>query len=176
MVDTYDNRATVMLGGVEIQLVASKLAEKIYGDRFRHDTDALGESNSYHLIDVAVLNDDGKPLVGEDGNPITRKQEHQYDYTGQLKLDIAISAQSRIGATAEIPEQVVAATWAMAKAADSTEQSYDEFLVWWWSLPSNAADDLALFEAVCVDLAERAFFREYGRRNNPQKPDEGEEG
>ena len=63
----------------------------------------------------------------------------------------------------------------MARAAGSTEESYDRWLVWWWSLPSSAADDLALFEVVCVDLAERAFFRDYGRRGDAQEPDEAEE-
>ena len=174
MTDPYDNRATVTLGGLEVTLVASKLAERIYGDRFRHDIDALGESNAYHAQEVAVTDEDGKPVLSDDGKPRTRQVMMEYGYTGQLKLDIAISAQSNIGATAEITQQVVAATWAMAKAAGSTSESYDRWLVWWWSLPSNSADDLALFEAVCVDLAERAFFRDYGRHARAQKPDETE--
>lgn len=176
MADVHNNRATVTLGGREITLVASKLAERIYGDRFRSDVDALGESNSYSTMRVPSFDANGKPELDEAGNAVTHEVVTQVAYKGALKYDVAVSAASQIGATAEIPVQVVAAAWAMAVAADSTELSFDEWLVWWWSLPSNAQDDLSLFEAVCVDLAERAFFRNYGRPNGALKPDESEEG
>lgn len=162
MVDVHDNRATVTLGGDECELVASKLAERIYGDRFRNDVSALGESG----VMRAVIGDDGKP-TGE---------TYQVAYSGRLKLDIAISAGAPVGPTAEIPDQVVAAAWAMAKAAGSTEDDWDTFLVNWLSLPSNAQEDLELFEAVCVDLSERAFFRDLGRSRDAEEPDQGEEG
>ena len=148
MVDAHDNRAKVSIGGVEYELVASKLAERIYGDRFRNDTSALGESG----VMKSVFGEDGKPTG--DAYPVT--------YSGRLKLDIAISASAPVGPTAEIPDQVVAAAWAMAKAAGSTEDDWDTFLVNWLKLPSNAQEDLKLYEAVCVDLAERAFFRDVG--------------
>ena len=157
MVDAHDNRAKVSIGGVEYELVASKLAERIYGNRFRNDISALGESG----VTNAVLGEDGKP-TGE---------TYQVTYSGRLKLDIAISAGSPVGPTAEIPDQVVAAAWAMAKAAGSTEDDWDTFLVDWLKLPSNAQEDLELFEAVCVDLAERAFFRDLGRPRDAEEPD-----
>lgn len=158
MVDTHDNRAKVSIGGVEYELVASKLAERIYGDRFRNDVSALGESG----VTNAVLGEDGKP-TGE---------TYQVTYSGRLKLDIAISAGAPVGPTAEIPDQVVAAAWAMAKAAGSTDKDWDTFIVDWLSLPSNAQEDFDLFEAVCVDLAERAFFRDLGRPRDAEEPDE----
>lgn len=161
MVDAHDNRATVTLGGIEYDLVASKLAERIYGDRFRNDTSALGESG--------VMN----TVKGEDGKPTG--ETYPVTYSGRLKLDIAISASSPVGPTAEIPDQVVAAAWAMAKAAGSTDKDWDEFFVDWLSLPSNAQEDLDLYEAVCVDLAERAFFRDLGRPRDAEEPDQGEE-
>ena len=157
MADIHDNRAKVSIGGVEYELVASKLAERIYGDRFRNDISALGESGVMN----AVLDEDGKP-TGE---------TYQVTYSGRLKLDIAISTGAPVGPTAEIPDQVVAATWAMAKAAGSTEDDWDTFLVSWLKLPSNAQEDFELFEAVCVDLAERAFFRDLGRPRDAEEPD-----
>ena len=80
------------VGGIEYELVASKLAERIYGDRFRNDTSALGESGVMN----AVFDEDGKP-TGE---------TYQVTYSGRLKLDIAISAGAPVGPTAEIPDQV----------------------------------------------------------------------
>ena len=160
MVDTHDNRAKVSVGGVEYELVASKLAERIYGDRFRNDVSSLGKSG---LL---------RSERDEDGNPTG--ETYQVSYSGKLKLDIAISAASPVGPTAEIPDQVVAATWAMAKAAGSTDDDWDTFFVNWLKLPSNAQDDLDLFEAVCVDLAERAFFRDLGRPRGAEEPNEVE--
>jgi hypothetical protein len=162
MVDAHDNRAKVSIGGVEYELVASKLAERIYGDRFRNDTSALGESGVT------------KPVLGEDGKPTG--ETYPVTYSGRLKLDIAISAAAPVGPTADIPDQVVAAAWAMTKAAGSTEDDWDTFLVNWLKLPSNAQEDLDLYEAVCVDRAERAFFRDLGRPRNVEEPDQGEEG
>ncbi len=160
MADTHDNIATVVLGGEEYKLCASKRAERIYGDRFRSDVAALGTSG----VIRQERDKDGKPV----GEP------YQVAYSGRLKLDIAVSAAAPVGPTADIPDQVVAAAWALARAAGSTEKSYDEWLVWWWTLPCDAGEDLDLYEAVCVDLAERAFFRHLGGRNHAQESDEGE--
>lgn len=160
-VDLHDNRVTVTLGGVEFELVASKLAERIYGDRFRNDVSALGESG---VMNTATRK-------GEDGKEV--KETYQAAYSGRLKLDIAISSGAPVGPTAEIPDQIVAAAWAMARAAGSTEDDWDTFFVNWLKLPSNAQEDLDLYEAVCVDLAERAFFRDLGRPRDAEEPDEG---
>ncbi len=161
MADAHDNRAKVRIGGVEYELVASKLAERIYGDRFRNDVSALGESG---VVNTTTSKDkDGKEVV----------ERYQTAYSGRLKLDIAISSGAPVGPTAEIPDQVVAAAWAMARAAGSTEDDWDTFFVDWLSLPSNAQEDLDLYEAVCVDLAERAFFRDLGRPRDAEEPDQG---
>lgn len=159
MTDAHNNHARVSIGGVEYELVASKLAERIYGNRFRNDVGALGESGVLN----AVLDEDGKPTG----------QTYQVAYSGRLKLDIAISTGAPVGPTAEIPDQVVAAAWAMAKAAGSTDDDWDAFLVNWLKLPSSAQEDLELFEVVCVDLAERAFFRDLGRPRDAEEPDQG---
>ena len=157
MTDVHDNRVTVTLGGDELELVASKLAERIYGDRFRNDVETLGDSGVF------------RRERDRDGNPIG--EPYMVAYSGRLKLDIAVSAACNVSG-GDIPQQVVAATWALARAAGSTELSYDEFDAWWLSLPSNAQEDLDLFEAVCVDLSERAFFRNIGGRGNAAEPDE----
>lgn len=176
MVDAHDNRAKVSIGGVEYELVASKLAERIYGDRFRSDVEALGQSNSFGYKDVPLLDKDGKPVKGGDGTQLKQKVPYELAYIGRLKFDIMISANSRVTVAGEIPNQVVAAAWAMAKAAGSTEKGFEEWHAWWLSLPSNASEDLALWEAVCVDLSERAFFRDFGRQGGAAEPDEDEEG
>lgn len=160
MADVHNNRAIVTLGGDEFELVASKLAERVYGDRFRHDTDVLGTSG--------VM----RRERDKDGNPIG--EPYEVAYSGRLKLDVAVSAAANV-AGGEIPKQVVAATWALAKAAGSTDMSYDEFDAWWLSLPSNAQEDLDLFEAVCVDLSERAFFRDKRGPSDAAEPDEAEQ-
>ena len=147
MADTHDNRAIVTLGGEDYEIVASKLAERIYGDRFREDTEALGTSG-------VIRRERDK-----DNNPIG--EPYEATYSGRLKLDIAISMSADISG-GEIPQQVVAAAWAMAKAAGSIDMTYDEFDAFWLSLPSSAHEDVDLFKAVCVDLAERAFFRDFG--------------
>lgn len=158
--DTHDNRAVVMLGGDEFELVASKLAERIYGDRFRSDVATLGTSG--------VM----RRERDKDGNPIG--DPYEVAYSGRLKLDIAVSAAANV-AGGDIPKQVVAAAWALARAAGSTDMSYDEFDAFWLSLPSNAQEDLDLWEAVCVDLSERAFFREPVGHSDASEPDEVEE-
>lgn len=168
MADTQ-NRVTVTLGDCELELAATKLAERIYGDRFRSDVEALGASNSRRLVQVAT----GE--VDAEGKPVAEKRAIELSYCGRLKMDIAVSANSNIGAMAELPDQVVAATWAMAKAAGSTDKDYDEFFAWWLTLPSSAQQDMALWEAVCVDLAERAFFRDYSRPDGAGTSDEIEE-
>lgn len=155
--DAHDNRVTVTLGGDEFVLVASKLAERIYGDRFRNDTEALGESGVFRRERDAKGNFIGEPFM--------------VAYSGRLKLDIAVSSACNVSG-GDIPQQVVAATWALARAAGSTDMSYDEFEAWWLTLPSNAQEDLDLFEAVCVDLSERAFFRDNTRRGDATEPDE----
>ena len=160
MSDIHNNRAKVTLGGDEFELVASKLAERIYGDRFRNDVETLGESGVIRQERDA------------DGNPIG--EPYVVNYSGRLKLDVAISSACNVSG-GEIPQQVVAATWALAKAAGSTDMTYDEFDAYWLSLPSNAQEDIDLFEAVCVDLAERAFFRDGARQGNAAEPNEVEE-
>jgi len=175
MVDRYNNHATVVIGDTSLEIVASKLAEKFYGERFRQDVEALGESNSVRAFKVPTYDDEGKPVVDEEGKAVCKVEHLPLTYTGRLKMDIAVSANSRIGSTAEIPDQVVAATWAMARAAGSTDKSYDDFYTWWLTQPSSAKQDLALWEAVCVDLAERAFFRDYGRPDDAHESDEVEE-
>lgn len=160
MADVHDNRAVVTLGGDEFELVASKLAERVYGDRFRHDTDVLGTSG--------VM----RRERDKDGNPIG--EPYEVAYSGRLKLDVAVSAAANV-AGGDIPKQVVAAAWALARAAGSTDMTYDEFDAFWLSLPSNAQEDLDLFEAVCVDLSERAFFRDPGGHGNAAEPDEAKE-
>lgn len=174
--DTHDNRATVTLDGKQYELIASKLAERIYGDRFRSDVDALGPSNSFSSKPEPLRDRDGNALLDDDGNVITHQVSYELTYVGRLKFDIMVSANSRISAAGEIPDQVVAAAWAMAKAAGSTEKDFDEWFVDWLSLPSNSQEDINLWEAVCVDLAERAFFRDYGRPGGPAEPDEDQEG
>ena len=169
MVDAHDNRVTVTLGDCEIELAATKLAERIYGDRFRDDVEALGKSNSTRMVKVPT----GE--VDAEGNPVTESEVIELSYVGRLKIDIAVSANSNVGVTAEIPDQVVAAAWAMAKASGSTDKTYDDFFAWWLTLPSSAQQDMALWEAVCVDLAERAFFRDYGRPGGAEPSDEIEE-
>ena len=158
--DAHNNRVTVTLGGDKFELVASKLAERIYGDRFRDDVETLGESG--------VIRQERD----RDGNPIG--EPYYVTYSGRLKLDVAVSAACNVAA-GDIPKQVVAATWALAKAAGSTDMTFDEFDAYWLSLPSNSQEDLDLWEAVCVDLVERAFFREPSGRGDAAEPNEVEE-
>lgn len=172
MADIYNNRATVTLGGNELVIVASKLAERIYGDRFRNDVAALGEPHSYRAIKTPKYDDEGKPVVTKDGTPVYNIQQIALSYTGRLKMDVATSANINFTELMELPDQVIAATWAMAKAAGSTEDSFEDFFAWWLTLPSCAEDDIKLWEAVCVDLAERAFFRGFARPNDASKSDE----
>lgn len=160
--DIHDNRATVELGGSKYELAASKLAERIYGDRFRDDLDQLGRSGLYAKEEVKTTDDDGNEVTS-----IVRSELH---YTGRLKTDVALSSVTNVSAMGDIPTQVHAAAWAMARAAGSTALSWDEWIA---ELPSNADEDVALFEAVCVDLSERAFFRKREGRSDAGEPDEG---
>ena len=175
VVDVHDNHVVVSIGGCEYTLVASKLAERIYGDRFRSDVGALGECFATHKHLEPVLDGRGNRVLDEDGNTAQRVVKTRLSYVGQLKFDVAVSATTTIGLTGELPTQVVAAAWAMAKAAGSTDKDFDQWLVDWWSTPSNAQEDLALWEAVCVDLSERAFFRNLGGPGGAQEPDETQE-
>jgi hypothetical protein len=174
-VDVHDNRANVIIGGSEFTLVASLLAERIYGDTFRSDPDQLGYSSSYTTVRVPVRDDEGNPVVDSQGNPVTKPERGlEISYTGRFKADVSVSAISRGVTLGDVPYQVYAAAWAMARAAGSTDMSWDEWRVWTENLPSNMDRDRALWEAVCVDLAERAIFRDESRPTDTGKPDEGE--
>ena len=175
MADLHDNRATVVLGGESVELCASKLAERFYGDRFRSDVESLGLSNANATRKQPETDDEGNPVRGKDGDPVMVDAEFELSYIGRLKFDVMVSASSRVTVAGEIPNQVIAAAWAMARAAGSTDLSYDEWLAWYLSLPSNAQEDLSLWEAVCVDLSERAFFRDFGRPDGAGEPDEDKE-
>lgn len=178
VIDIYDNRATVALGGEEFPIIASKLAERIYGKRFRHNVDDLGDSISYRTVSAQKVGDDGLPVFTTDTDgkkvPVMESRTIELAYTGRLKLDVMVSANVNVGPTGEIPqEQVIAAVWAMARAAGSTDKTYDEFFAWYLTLPSNAEDDIRLWEVVCVDLAERAFFRHGTGPHDADQPNEG---
>lgn len=172
--DAHDNHATVTLGGREYELAASLLAERIYGDRFRDSTDELGRSGIYQVERAPALGEDGSPILGEDGRPMTRVVGRtEICYTGRFKVDVAVSQQTPRAAlaTGDVPVQAFAAAWAMARAAGSTDASWDVFLA---SVPSNAEEHVALWEAVCVDLAERAIFRHREGQADAREPHDGE--
>jgi hypothetical protein len=171
MTSAYNNRTTVTLGGREYTLVATKNAEKIYGDRFRDDLESLGPSGAYTHENVKRTVQE----ADEDGNTIERDVTEvvttELVYTGRLKGDLAISSMSRVTGFGDVPYQVFAAAWAMATAAGSIDEPYD---TWFANLPSNVSEDIALWRAVCVDLCERAFFWEPGGQTDAGKPDAGE--
>lgn len=179
--DPYDNRATVHLGGRAFELIASKGAERIYGDRFRFDPQALADDHA--ATPVTASDPDGNQVV----------QLRRVAYTGRLKVDLLVTANmlrshqggrgdaatvvSRLSAYLDYPvRQLMAATWAMAKAAGSTKLGWDEWEAWTWTLPSSAKEDEELWRVVCVDLLERAFFRGYEGAGDAREPDDDDEG
>lgn len=171
--DPYNNRAVVHLGGRAFDLIASKGAERTYGDRFRHDPGALSDGSA--AIPVRSTDEDGNETF-----TLT-----QLEYTGRLKADLLITANmlqrgrddtaakvSRLSAYLDYPvTQLMAATWAMAKAAGSTDMGWDEWEAWTWTLPSSAEEDEELWRVVCVDLLGRAFFRGYVGEGDVSEPD-----
>lgn len=167
--DPYDNRATVHLGGRPFELIASKGAERIYGERFRFDPDALSDERA--AVPERVTDGDGNASVRR--VPIS--------YTGRLRADLVMTANLlrttgrgsvRLAAILDYPvTQLMAAVWAMARAAGSTDMDWDEWEVWTWTLPSSAKEDEELWEAVCVDLFERAFFRDLEGAGDAPEPD-----
>ena len=171
--DPYNNRAVVHLGGRAFDLIASKGAERAYGDRFRLDPGALSDGSA--AIPVRETDADGNETV----------TLRQLEYTGRLKTDLLITANmlqagrddavakiSRLSAYLDYPgTQLMAATWAMAKAAGSTDMGWDEWEAWTWTLPSSAKEDEELWRVVCVDLLGRAFFRGYEGTGDAPEPD-----
>jgi len=173
--DVHNNRVDVTIGGSEFTLVASVLAERIYGDTFRNDLSELGYSNSYSTQRIPITDADGNPMADESGNLLTKPvQGPEISYVGRFKTDISVSSISKGVAIGDIPYQVYAAAWAMACAAGSTDMTWDEWRTWTENLPSNMERDRALWEAVCVDLSERAIFRSGDGPIDTEEPDESE--
>lgn len=168
MADTYDNRARIEIGGRAFELAATKRAECFYAERFRDDAGALGPSDAYDIVTVDEETGDGGTL--------RHKVRRHIPYVGRLRADISASMLVPPYETMEAPLQVYAAIWAMARAAGSTEDSWDEFEAWLMELPSTFEQDVAAWKVVCADLAGRAFFRNYIRRDDAGQPHEGEEG
>lgn len=160
--DAHDNRARVTLGGDEFDIVASKRAERIYADRFRDDVEALGES----LTRTTVT------LPAEEGEA-PQRVEQVVPYQGRLKADVYTSMMCPFVRSMELPTQVYAAVWAMGSAAGSTDESWDEFWARVLDMPSDMDEEKQIFEAVCVDLVRRAFFRNLVRQDDAGQPDEG---
>ena len=149
----YDNRATVTIGGERYEVAASNGACQIYFDEF---CDKLPEPFDGRLRDDILevyiqyaralgINPAGDEAEDEDGE----------------------AAEIRVLGYEELP-QIVGITWAMARAAGSTDLGWDEFLRRFMDASSTKREFRELYNALVIDLAQRAFFHE------PEGPEDAE--
>ena len=132
----YDNRTTVELGGKDVEIEASNLACRIYADEFReHDREAL---------------------TGD-------KEKDAKAYSGKLIHDILLDRQNVLDAGESWPEwddipRILAAIWAMARAAGSTKLGWKAFRESVGHAPANLYEASTATNKV-LELGNRTFFR-----------------
>lgn len=140
----YDNRATVTIGGERYEVAASNGACQIYFDEF---CDKLPEPFDGRLRDdILEVYIQYARALGI--NPAGDEAEDEDEDT-----------EIRVLGYEELP-QIVGITWAMARAAGSTDLGWDEFLRRFMDASSSNREFRELYNALVIDLAQRAFFHE----------------
>lgn len=140
----YDNRATVTIGGERYEVAASNGACQIYFDEF---CDKLPEPFDGRLRDdILEVYIQYARALGI--NPAGDESEDEDEDT-----------EIRVLGYEELP-QIVGITWAMARAAGSTDLGWDEFLRRFMDASSTKREFRELYNALVIDLAQRAFFHE----------------
>ena len=152
MADTaYDNRTTATVGGHEYEVEASNLACRVYADEFREA--------------------DSKELTGDAERDAGR-------YTGRLIHDLLADRQRVLAAGGDWPEwdevpRILAAIWAMARAAGSTKASWRAFRASVEHAPANLYEVATTANKV-FELGNTTFFRLPDGLGDAVEPDEGE--
>lgn len=152
MADTaYDNRTTATVGGHEYEVEASNLACRVYADEFREA--------------------DSKELTGDAERDAGR-------YTGRLMHDLLADRQRVLAAGVDWPEwdevpRILAAIWAMARAAGSTKASWRAFRASVEHAPANLYEVATTANKV-FELGNTTFFRLPDGLGDTVEPDEGE--
>ncbi len=152
MADTaYDNRTTATVGGREYEVEASNLACRVYADEFREA--------------------DSKELTGDAERDAGR-------YTGRLIHDLLADRQRVLAAGVDWPEwdevpRILAAIWAMARAAGSTKASWRAFRASVEHAPANLYEVATTANKV-FELGNTTFFRLPDGLGDAVEPDEGE--
>ena len=140
----YDNRATVTIGGERYEVAASNGACQIYFDEF---CDKLPEPFDGRLRDdILEVYIQYARALGI--NPAGDEAEDEDEDT-----------EIRVLGYEELP-QIVGITWAMARAAGSTDLGWDEFRKRFMDASSTKREFRELYNALVIDLAQRAFFHE----------------
>lgn len=150
----YDNRATVTIGGERYEVAASNGACQIYFDEF---CDKLPEPFDGRLRDdILEVYIQYARALGI--NPAGDEAEDEDEDEG---------TEIRVLGYEELP-QIVGITWAMARAAGSTDLGWDEFRKRFMDASSTNREFRELYNALVIDLAQRAFFHE------PEGPEDAE--
>lgn len=147
----YDDRTTVSVGGRDYEAEASNLACRIYADEFRE-------------ADEKALTGDAKRGAGR--------------YVGRLIHDLLADRQRMLAAGVSWPEwdevpRILAAIWAMARAAGSTKASWKAFRASVEHAPANLYEVATAANAV-LELGKTTFFRLPDGLGDAVEPDEGE--
>lgn len=147
----YDDRTTVSVGGRDYEAEASNLACRIYADEFRES-------------DEKALTGDAKRDAGR--------------YVGRLIHDLLADRQRMLAAGVSWPEwdevpRILAAIWAMARAAGSTKASWRAFRASVEHAPANLYEVATAANAV-FELGKTTFFRLPDGLGDAVEPDEGE--
>lgn len=147
----FDNRTTVSVGGRDYEAEASNLACRIYADEFRES--------------------DRKALTGDAERDAGR-------YVGRLIHDLLADRQRMLAAGVSWPEwdevpRILAAIWAMARAAGSTKASWKAFRASVEHAPANLYEVATAANAV-FELGNTTFFRLPDGLGDAVEPDKGE--
>ncbi|MBR3653176.1 MAG: hypothetical protein IKN60_04410 [Bacteroidales bacterium] len=154
----YDNRATVTIGGERYEVAASNGACQIYFDEF---CDKLPEPFDGRLRDdilevyiqyARALGINPAGDEAEDEKPTNPENPENPESPEKAPEPHVLGYE-------ELP-QIVGITWAMARAAGSTDLGWDEFLRRFMDASSSNREFRELYNALVIDLAQRAFFHE----------------
>ncbi len=168
-----DNRREIAIGGKTYTLEASLGTGIIYANEFRGKLD-----EPYRGIladDMLRVFNRNQPVI-EEKVKVDKKGNVVLDKRGMWVADDG-GEKRRVknpDYTGPDMEAVLRIAWAMARAADSTDKGYADFLDEVIHLPSGVVEEARLYNTTIVELGGGITFRRPEGRESAVQPDEAQ--
>jgi len=167
------NVRELSIGDKTYELEASLGAGIVYSDRFagelREPYKGLLPDDLMTVWSRSKRTIETKAKVDEDGKPVTDEEgRYVYDPDG---IDVEYENPDYRGNDVEA---ILRIAWAMAVAAGSTRESYEEFREGVIHQPAGAYEEASLFTTVVLVLGGGIIFRTPKGQGGAEQPDEEE--